>query len=876
MRRLWLLSLVMLGCSSRGSSSQGQDARAWLARCPSLAAGRTVTIEREGDLFVTRGGRAKVTLPRSADGAAIVESGVRVDVRLRGARPVAGEIEGGWIVYPGAVAGGAVFQRPDPDGTEDHVFVPSARTLVYDVDVHGAFVRSLDGVVEVLDAGGAPRVRMRAPTLIDAQGEQHAASVEVSGCPVDRSAAAPWGRHFRAAERCTISIAWDPMLPHPVLVDPAWTTTSSMSSPRAHHRAVRLASGKVLVTGGYHLLTLSTAELFDPTTATWASAGAMSIARAEHAMATAGAPALVAGAAPPTGTTVAELYDETSGWSTTGALLGAVTSASAIDLGAKVLLVGGGSSSSMLYDVTSGTWSASGAMSVARSNVQLHRLSTGAVWAYDDAHTSAEWWSAGVWTAVGSSSTNHGSSALLPGDRVMVFGGVDPASASTATEEWSASGWKSGVPAKAAFSLGVPAELPTGGVVVTGGIVVGSVLATAAQFDGTAWTALHDMAVARYDHTATALADGRVLVAGGSDGTNALASAEILGPLAAGSACLDPTDCASGVCAGGFCCTSACAAATCDGSKVLAPTCTATGACSTTTTDCAPYACASGACKTTCAVDADCADVAYCSGTTCATKKELGVAATSATECKSGVVADGVCCDKACEGVCESCATGTCAPKAGAASHGSCPAPGADPCSAASCDGADGKACKKLPGKETTCRAASCEAGVETSAAQCDGSGACPAATTKACGLYACDGPSCRRTCRSDLDCAKTASCDEISHECVPAETCDGDHTITAPSGTSKDCTPYKCEGKACLDKCSSSSECVDGYVCDTPSKTCIVANGTPATGDDGGGCSYGGPSRFSGVWLVAACVALVTARRRGLHSRSCASSSSS
>ena len=47
-----------------------------------------------------------------------------------------------------------------------------------------------------------------------------------------------------------------------------------------------------------------------------------------------------------------------------------------------------------------------------------------------------------------------------------------------------------------------------------------------------AWTTLHEMSTPRQGHTATLLEDGRVLVAGGSDGRHALATAEIFDPRA--------------------------------------------------------------------------------------------------------------------------------------------------------------------------------------------------------------------------------------------------------------------------------------------------------------------------------------------------------
>jgi N-acetylneuraminic acid mutarotase len=65
------------------------------------------------------------------------------------------------------------------------------------------------------------------------------------------------------------------------IYDPAnksWTTATSMLQARAHHFAVLLRNGKVLVAGGTTgsagaISDLRTAELFDPATQTWSSAG---------------------------------------------------------------------------------------------------------------------------------------------------------------------------------------------------------------------------------------------------------------------------------------------------------------------------------------------------------------------------------------------------------------------------------------------------------------------------------------------------------------------------------------------------------------------------------------------------------------------------
>ena len=108
-----------------------------------------------------------------------------------------------------------------------------------------------------------------------------------------------------------------------------------------------------------------------------------------------------------------------------------------------------------------------------------------------------------------------------------------------------------------------------------------------------------------------------------------------------------------------------CAAASCTGSTLTAArSCNGTGTCQTATTSmCNPYACNATACRTTCTVNADCVAPFTCIGGSCA-KKAAGVACGVGGECLSGFCAQGVCCDSACGGTCQSCAlagtVGTC------------------------------------------------------------------------------------------------------------------------------------------------------------------------------------------------------------------------
>jgi N-acetylneuraminic acid mutarotase len=167
----------------------------------------------------------------------------------------------------------------------------------------------------------------------------------------------------------------------------------------------------------------------------------------------------------------------------------------------KVLVAGGANGISHivmaeLYDPASGTWAVTGSLTIGRS-----------------AHTAT----------------------LLPNGNVLVAGGssTNPASAelyNPATGTWTSTG------SLGARRYGHTATLlPNGKVLVAGGHddgpPFGSNLTSAELYDpanGT-WTATGHLANAREGHTATLLANGKVLVAGGRD-NGALASAELYDP----------------------------------------------------------------------------------------------------------------------------------------------------------------------------------------------------------------------------------------------------------------------------------------------------------------------------------------------------------
>src|SRR6185295_17202444 len=111
-----------------------------------------------------------------------------------------------------------------------------------------------EGTLEILDGGGAPRLRVTPPFVVGADGKRTDAKLAVEGCAVDANPAAPWGRKLQApgADHCTVRAAWRAdAVRYPALFDPSWTTTNNaMVVARQEHTATILSTANVLVTGG--------------------------------------------------------------------------------------------------------------------------------------------------------------------------------------------------------------------------------------------------------------------------------------------------------------------------------------------------------------------------------------------------------------------------------------------------------------------------------------------------------------------------------------------------------------------------------------------------------------------------------------------------
>jgi hypothetical protein len=224
--------------------------------------------------------------------------------------------------------------------------------------------------------------------------------------------------------------------------------------------------------------------------------------------------------------------------------------------------------------------------------------------------------------------------------------------------------------------------------------------------------------------------------------------------------CAVDGDCAMGTCKSGKC----------EGCS-MAQTCLSLGlSCGTPSDGCGNPLNCSGA-KNGFETDVDCGGPVA----KCATRCAKGKSCSMDSDCESNHCAQGVCCDEACSGKCQSCKKVD---------------TGGD-------DGMCGYVKSGLdPIGECDAQGTTCSAGILKSDFKCDGSGACKSNASVSCNEYKCDaqGKKCMTTCTAHADCA-------AGHYCT---------------GNSK-CEPKQADGKLCSAgvECAS-GHCYDGVCCNS------------------------------------------------------------
>jgi N-acetylneuraminic acid mutarotase len=146
----------------------------------------------------------------------------------------------------------------------------------------------------------------------------------------------------------------------------AWTRTGRLAGPRLDASAVTLADGRVLIVGGVdsnaEQNVLATAEIFDPQTGEWASAGELATLRAGYSLvALPDGGAIAAGGRGEQGGSILSMVERfdpgSSSWSPAASLPGPVSGATGVELAdGRVLLAGGSDKEPVLIDAEAGTF----------------------------------------------------------------------------------------------------------------------------------------------------------------------------------------------------------------------------------------------------------------------------------------------------------------------------------------------------------------------------------------------------------------------------------------------------------------------------------------------------------------------------------------
>jgi N-acetylneuraminic acid mutarotase len=347
----------------------------------------------------------------------------------------------------------------------------------------------------------------------------------------------------------------------------AWTPTGSMRTARASQTATLLSNGLVLVAGGTgdNGGALASSELYNSASGSWSSTGGLHVARvsAQSVLLSNGTVLTMGGCITndclSSTTRSAEIYSPISGtWTVTGSMRTARAEFVAVVLlSGKVLVAGGCTSYNVngcvavttaaeVYDPTTGTWSATGAMRAGRmamTGTVLRNgkaLIAGGQTAASDALGSSELYNpaTGSFSLTGRLITPRSghTATLLTSGFVLMAGGenVNGVSISKAefynpvTGSYLATG---NMPSVRQDHVAV--LLRTGLVLVVGGNNVNSttttVLASCAIYSPTTgkWVTTSSMKNARVDHTAILLTNGHVLAAGGDNAGGELSSAEL-------------------------------------------------------------------------------------------------------------------------------------------------------------------------------------------------------------------------------------------------------------------------------------------------------------------------------------------------------------
>lgn len=445
--------------------------------------------------------------------------GLSVRTEEVGIAPVAPEVLRGVVIYRGAIAGGDLLYKLTPTHADEYLYfrTPPAtlrRELDFDVGAGVGRLREAGRLIEVLAKDGTARLRLSAPVARAADGTRRTGTVRVEGS--------------RLIEELDLR-----GLPAPILVDPDWSTTGTMSVAHWADQGWRRSDGRVMAVGG------------------------CALASCPLGLATSACNQVLAST---------DVWTKASGtWTAGPPLRTARYSYAAAELRTGELLIAGGCTATGCAAVTADAerysdaearWVAAGALPSPRANLTAAVLAGGdavAAGGCDSARCFADAARYGAatnaWTSIAPLSAPRGyhTSTTLRDGRVLVLGGCGDATCATvlsdaelydpATDSWRSAGAMSTPRAGHTASL-----LDDGSVLVTGGCsrqpckdatLGSSELWQVDPARGGRFSAGPPMIAPRHHHTATRLASGQVLLAGGTDVADSTrATSEVYLPVA--------------------------------------------------------------------------------------------------------------------------------------------------------------------------------------------------------------------------------------------------------------------------------------------------------------------------------------------------------
>lgn len=459
-------------------------------------------------------GPAEFRLVESTPAAGAQAVGLNVEIRLRFSVPVDPATVDADSVEVGVVGMGKVQGETSIDGEDDRVLLWNASLGLFPVETHACRLdedlramggQRLSGTTQFIfrTAGGTPSVPLPPPeSLTTARGRLNV------GRRSHRATLLGDGRVLVTGgfqQSTNITDRAELFSPLTELFTP---TEGSLQQERAGHTATRLEDGRVLLAGGYYeasvgqLVTTDSAEVYDPATGLFTSVGSMTTQRVDHAalrlpdgrVLLTGGSRVVGGFFEDLDT--AEVFDPTSGTFTALAALMPHTHSTHVmeDMGNGKVLIAGGSDtdlSATVFDVATETFTsrAPAADDMVRFGAMGAAFESGAVCVAGGSEDGSvlyveprSQFLQNTGSGLGRARA-YGTATRIAGDRILVVGGFDR---------------------ERGFFL-----LHTADLVLEGGVGGSATYETELYFP-------EALAL----HTATRLADGRVLFCGGINETS--------------------------------------------------------------------------------------------------------------------------------------------------------------------------------------------------------------------------------------------------------------------------------------------------------------------------------------------------------------------